>query len=95
MWKIYRDYINDGHTEPRETGKKSHDWNENRAKSEPMSKIRLLDDDKQVYFYAYMPTADLNDDEEIAFAPLDWAMANYGCTIMEYKDEKSGNWEIL
>jgi len=52
-------------------------------------KFRLLDDDGEVYCYG------LSNDHgsEKAFNPLDWAMAEFGCTEIQYLE--NGIWETL
>ena len=52
--------------------------------------FRCLDDDGIVYFYGCSRSC---DDEE-AFAPLDQTGQEYGCTSIEYCNEK-GEWEEL
>lgn len=51
--------------------------------------FRLLDDDGVVYAYGCSRT----DDDDDAFAPLDWG-AGWGCTSIEYQNE-DGDWEML
>ncbi len=53
-------------------------------------KFRLLDDDGNVYFHGKCIT----DFGEEAFAPLDDFGAAYGCTDIQYRNEK-GEWESL
>jgi len=53
-------------------------------------KFRCLDDDGEIYFYGYSSSCD----DEKAFAPLDRIGAEYGCTSIEYRNEK-GEWEEL
>ena len=56
--------------------------------------FRLSDDDGEVYYVGRC--GDLDDAyEEQAFAPLDWAMADSGCTTMEYRKVGTSNWETL
>ena len=50
--------------------------------------FRLLDDDGIVYAYGKCS----NDS---SFAPLDTYMDAYGCTDIQYKNPKSGDWESL
>lgn len=52
--------------------------------------FRLLDGDGIVYYYGRSKTC---DDQE-AFAPLDWAKADSGCTSIEYCTGL-GTWEEL
>lgn len=54
-------------------------------------KFRLLDDDETIYGYGYSKT---NNDED-AFAPLDYYMYSLGVTIIEYWDNKTQTWEML
>ena len=53
-------------------------------------KFRCLDDDGEVYFYGYSSSCD----DENAFDPLDFEGLGYGCTSIEYKNER-GEWEEL
>lgn len=54
-------------------------------------KFRLLDDDGFVYAYGYS-----NDDSsEEAFRPLDEIGSQYGCTEIQYKNPKTGEYETL
>lgn len=56
--------------------------------------FRLKDDDGEVY---YVGRCDGLDDacEESAFAPLDYAMADAGCTSMEYRKVGTAEWKVL
>ena len=58
---------------------------------EGMFKFRLLDDDGEIYFYGYSSTCD----DEAAFEPLDYYGEAYGCTMMEYKNSETGEYEQL
>jgi len=51
-------------------------------------KFRLLDDDKVIYAYGYS-----NNDS--SFAPLDRYQPDYGCTEIQYKNPKTGEYETL
>lgn len=54
-------------------------------------KFRLLDDDGEIYAYGYS-----NDDSsEKAFIPLDRYHPDYGCTEIQYKNPKTGEYETL
>ena len=55
--------------------------------------FKLYDDDGQLYYEGR--TADINEDEERAFAPLDWARYKAGCTIMKYRLHADYNGEWL
>lgn len=52
--------------------------------------FRLLDGDGNVYYYGRSQTSD----DEAAFAPLDWAKGDSGCTTVEYLDGY-GDWTPL
>lgn len=54
-------------------------------------KFRVLDDDGVVYATGY--SAD--NSSEDAFAPLDWAASQWGCTYIEYCNPETGEWEML
>jgi hypothetical protein len=61
----------------------------------PRVRFRLLDDDDEVYYEGVMDKEGFDDaDESQAFAPLDWAMADAGCTEMQYR-EGNGAWTTL
>ena len=55
--------------------------------------FKLYDDDGKLYYEGR--TADINEDEERAFAPLDWAMRYAGCTTMKYRVHGLYNTEWL
>lgn len=54
-------------------------------------KFRLYDDDGELHFSGRY----LGSDSEDMFAPLDWAMADSGCTSICYLNDETGNWEQL
>lgn len=85
MWKITRDLIN-------EAGGKKHaesrTWDEGKAKTQTLFAFRLLDDDGEIYFHGVSTSNE-------SFAPLNnYGMPGYGCTDIQYKNEK-GKWESL
>lgn len=53
-------------------------------------KFRLFDDDGHLYYEGYSETCD----DEAAFAPLDWAGPDSGCTRIDYQ-QPDGTWEML
>lgn len=56
--------------------------------------FRLYDDDNELYYEGLCK--DLDDaDEEQAFAPLDWAMADVGATRMDYRKKGDTEWQTL
>ena len=59
------------------------------AKVKPacVHKFRLLDDDGEIYCYGVSN----NHDTEKLFDPLDWGMAEFGCTEIQYYE--NGKWE--
>ena len=52
------------------------------------NKFRLKDDDSEIYYYGV-------SDDDSDFMPLDWAMPRFGCTIIEYRNEKTKEYEVL
>lgn len=54
-------------------------------------KFRLKDDDNIIYGYGYSDDCD----SEKAFKPLNRYENDYGCTIIEYKNQITGEWEEL
>lgn len=102
-WVITKD-----HTEPPDTAGAMNDvgWGQDdrgalvrldiamarvRARDSDMVPFKLYDDDGELYYEG--ASRDLGEEEERAFAPLDWAMRNAGCTRLDYL--KNGKWETL
>jgi hypothetical protein len=59
-------------------------------------KFRLYDDDMELYYSGVITEEWLNGTEEyetLAFAPLNFAEADAGCTIMDYYED--GVWKTL
>lgn len=56
--------------------------------------FRLLDDDGELYFSGKCGDLD-NADQDHAFAPLDWAMNDSGCTRMDYRKVGEKEWKTL
>ncbi|UBM12804.1 hypothetical protein [Cupriavidus metallidurans] len=56
--------------------------------------FRLKDDDGAVYYEGRCNGLD-DADQDNAFAPLDWAMNDAGCTTMEVRKVGSATWEVL
>ena len=54
-------------------------------------KFKIYDDDGELYYEGRSS----NQSDEIAFAPLDWAMANDGCTDIKYQDNDTKKWSSL
>ena len=52
--------------------------------------FRLLDGDGNICYYGRSKTSD----DDAAFAPLDWAKDDSGCTTVEYQDSY-GDWVAL
>lgn len=90
MWKVYYD-----HTEKKKVNIRSRNFNQEqwgKLPKEEKTFFKLYDDDGNLYYDGF--TSDINESEEKAFAPLDWAMAYAGCTTMKYKD-RNGQWQFL
>lgn len=62
-----------------------------RDHSDMPCEFRLLDDDSEVYCYGFSTSSD----DEAAFDPLDGDGADYGCTMIEYKNPVTGEFEQL
>jgi hypothetical protein len=56
--------------------------------------FRLLDDDGEEYYRGRCGDLDQAPGDE-AFAPLDWAMADAGCTEMQYRRVGHAVWKSL
>jgi hypothetical protein len=90
LWTITKDHVSDREERSRVgfgTYKGSN------AKADLPIRFRLLDDDGEVYYVGRMSTLDCEGDE--AFRPLDWAMADSGCTEMQVKAPGSDTFETL
>lgn len=70
-------------------GEEAGERNTEKAKDLPYA-FRLYDDDGILYFDGRSDDRDSED----AFAPLDWAEPNYGCTRIDYLQD-DGTWETL
>ncbi|KRE33414.1 hypothetical protein [Paenibacillus sp. Soil724D2] len=90
MWKVTYDWL-----DKVKMDKESYDWDQKKWDALPpeqKTKIKLYDDDNNLYYDGV--TSDIDEDEDKAFAPLNWAERNAGCTYMKYKNEK-GEWVVL
>ena len=56
--------------------------------------FRLLDDDGEIYYVGACGDLEKADGDN-AFAPLDWAAGDVGCTTMEYRKHGETEWKIL
>jgi len=84
MWKITRDCL-----EGKTVRIESRTWDEEKAKTVPLYRFRLLDDDGIHYYYG-VSTSDSS------FAPLDgYGAPNDGCTLIEYRNAKTRKYEAL
>jgi len=87
-WKITKDHIN------RKCGEKTMEGKGyGTIKDRPTVPFRLHDDDGELCFEGIIATDWLEGFADYAFAPLDWAQSDYGCTEMKYK--QNGKWETL
>ena len=95
MWIIDKDllFIGDGSdVVPSRAGKiRSKNFDENYFLQQELVKFRLFDDDGELYYEGRMTKKRL--DSEHAFAPLDWAMNDSGCTYLEYFEDNQ--WKML
>lgn len=67
----------------------------NKAFAESMNfEFRLFDDDGGLYYEGACLDLD-QQDETNAFAPLDWAREDVGCTWMEYRRKGETIWKPL
>lgn len=56
--------------------------------------FQLFDDDDELYFSGKCGDLDTADCDA-AFAPLDWAMDDSGCTCMKYRKQDALTWNVL
>ena len=89
LWEITKDHIGDGDLDGLSSSFGQpifrHDYSDLMV-----HKFRLYDDDGELYYEGVAT----NQDCESAFEPLDWGMANDGCTDIQYLTP-SGKWESL
>ena len=88
LWEITKDHVGDGELDgARPT------WGEPPLTLDysdlMVHKFKLFDDDGELYYEGVAT----NQSSESAFEPLDWAMANDGCTDIKYFN--NGRWESL
>ena len=95
MWVITRDCLDPGTCEmPSRVGVHSVDYNAALFARTETLEVRLLDDDGEVYYEGRATRERILDSpEERAFDVLDWAMADAGCTELQYFD--GGEWQTL
>ncbi|MPQ56262.1 hypothetical protein [Duganella sp. FT27W] len=63
-------------------------------KANMTDEFRLYDDDNNLYYEGLC--LDLDDqDGDNAFAPLDWASDDAGCTRMDYRKKGATEWKTL
>lgn len=91
-WIIDKDVIDNGHsnnlTGPNGISATIFNMLKN-GEGEP---FRMLDDDRILYYEGRL----IGDDNTDGFEPLDdYGTPGAGCTIIQYKNEKSGHWEDL
>lgn len=80
-------FITEITSEISESGKKEYITN-GKKKGKNWYRFRLKDDDGEIYFYGYCSN-------NSSFKPINQYGNSYGCTIIEYKNKKTGVYEIL
>ena len=97
MWIITKDYLVDEESGIKSrVGTCSSKYDAEKFATRPQLHIRLLDDDGEVYYEGLATKKRILDSgEDLAFAPLDWAMADAGCTEMQYRENENQPWETL
>lgn len=95
MWIIDNDLINDYVEEPpiNQEGTHSSDYDPIIFMQMDRVQWRVKDDDGEIYYEGRMTKERLEDSEDRAFGPLDFAIANAGATSMEYLE--NGEWVQL
>ena len=94
MWIITRDKLfEDGCdiTPSRANKVKSRNFNQDYFYLQELVKFKLFDDDGELYYEGMMTKKYLESEDP--FGPLDWAMADSGCTYLEYYED--GEWKQL
>jgi hypothetical protein len=90
LWTITKDHIATGADKPR-VGFGSYKGAD--AAADLPIRFKLYDDDGELYYEGRMATLDCDGDA--AFAPLDWATADAGCTEMQVAQPGSDTFETL
>ena len=90
FWVITKDVLGDGEHDGYSFAPKIA-LDKPQVKALLVHKFKLFDDDGILYYEGVAT----NQDSESAFEPLDWAMANDGCTEIQYYNEDTKEWETL
>jgi hypothetical protein len=100
MWIITKDILSEADgcslelREMNRVGVHSRDYTPERFAKADTLDIRLLDDDGELVYEARATRKRILDSpEDRAFEVLDWAMADAGCTELQYFD--GGEWQTL
>ena len=95
MWIIDNDLINDVREEEiiNREGVHSSDFDPIMFMEMERVPWRVKDDDGEIYYEGRMTKKRLESEAELAFGPLDFAMADAGATAMEYLQD--GEWVQL
>lgn len=91
MWIIDNDHIKDQFSN--REGYASLDFDEPCFMEQDRVEWRVKDDDGDIYYEGRMTKERLEDSEERAFGPLDFAAVDAGATTMEYYED--GKWVVL
>lgn len=59
--------------------------------------FKLYDDDGILYYEGYLhpENAEKHHEYDAEFAPLNWAMADSGCTEIKYRNKDTGKYETF
>lgn len=92
MWIIDNDLINDYAEEQpiNREGVHSSDFDPIMFMEMDRVQWRVKDDDGEIYYEGRMSKKRLESEADLAFGPLDFAMADAGATTMEYLE--NGEW---
>lgn len=92
MWIITNDFLwkegDCGHSYSMKI--KSKNFSQDYFYLQKLVKFQLFDDDGELYYEGMMTKKYLDD---YGFGPLDWAMADSGCTYLMYYE--NGEWKQL
>lgn len=90
MWKVTYDWLDKKKVSVQSENFDEKKWEETKA---DRVKIKLYDDDGVLYFDGESNA--IHKSSGPAFAPLDWARYDSGCSYMKYKDPKDKQWKVL
>lgn len=91
-WRVVRDYGFDPEHDTPEWNRQGKEYGEYQGGKH---RYRLKDDDGNTMYIIDSDIHANKGTESQVFAPLDWAMADVGCTSLEWKNPETGKYEFV